>query len=133
VEEEQAGVLSCRLLPLLPLSVDVVEHGSPVIHIGDHLVQRAHDSVGLDMTVIGQERADIAEPNICIVGAAVPRQYQPPESCKRRMSEHFPYAVVGSEERPLTAAMQISCEFGSIVVRAQVVILLCFCQRGCQE
>ena len=41
-KEEQAGVTSCRLLALLRLAVEIVEHDLALADVIDHAIQRLH-------------------------------------------------------------------------------------------
>ena len=54
-EEEQAGVRSRGLIPLLRVGVDLVEDGASIACVVNHVIECTHDDLGRDMTVIWQE------------------------------------------------------------------------------
>ena len=72
-KEEESRILFCRLFLPLYLGVKTVEDGLAPVHIIDHVIQRGHYHLGIDMTVIRQERSYITQSNTLVIFAVIPR------------------------------------------------------------
>ena len=58
-EEEYPGIFFGGITLLLLFGVEIVKYGFAVIDFVNHVVQRAHNNVGVHMAVVRHERADI--------------------------------------------------------------------------
>ena len=61
------------------------------------MIQGIHHHVRAHMAVIRQQRADIAQAHVFVIGAIVPRQYQPTMTCKRRMVQDVLDTVIDAQ------------------------------------
>ena len=89
-EEEQPGMLFRWLCPLLRLGVEIEEYGLAAVHIVNHVIQGAHHDIRTHMAVIRQQRGDVAQPHVLIVGTIIPGQDQPTMTCEGWMIDDVP-------------------------------------------